>query len=223
VVQDPGRAGSDRTPWKLAADGRTVFRLVPPIVIWWAWVAFAVLIIALVAIPGHDYFSIELTAGLAAVTAIAYATTLRPRVLADDDGVHVLNPLRNYRIGWRGLSAIYLGDMVELSCARPAPRKDKTVYCWALYSGRRARLRARMRAGRGPSLLFGFGREPAAGEPEPSRPDTVVLMAAELGRLSEAAGERGAPAAVLQSTWAWWPLAFVVIPAAALLGLALAR
>jgi hypothetical protein len=222
-VHDPGRAASDRKPWKLAADGRTVFRLVAPIVIWWAWVAFAVVAVALVAIPGHDYFSGELTAGLAAVTAVVYATALRPGVFADDDGVHVRNPFRDYRIGWGALSAVYLGDMVELSCARPVPRKDKTIYCWALYSSRRARLRTRLRTGRSPSPVLGFGRDASAAHQEPSRPDTVELMAAELGRRSLAAGERGAPAALLRSTWAWWPLAVVVVPAATLLGLVLAR
>jgi hypothetical protein len=223
VVQDPGQAASDRKPWKLATDGRAVFRLVWPIVIWWAWVAFAVVMIALVAIPGHDYFSAELIAGLAAVTAIVYATALRPTVSADDDGVRVQNPLREHRIGWGGLSDVYLGDMVEFSCARPAPRQDKTIYCWALYSSRRARLRARMRTARGPSMVFGFARDAATHERQPSLPDTVEVMAAELGRRSVAARERGAPAAVLESTWAWWPFAFIAVPAAVLLSLVLAR
>jgi hypothetical protein len=223
VVQDPGQAASDRKPWKLATDGRAVFRLVSPIVIWWAWVAVAVVMVALVAIPAHDYFSAELIAGLVAVTAIVYATALRPTVSAADDDVRVLNPLRDHRIGWGGLSDVYLGDMVELSCARPAPRQDKTIYCWALYSSRRARMRARMRSARGQGPVFGFARDTAAGERQPSLPDTVEVMAAELGRRSAAAKDRGAPAAVLESTWAWWPLAFIAVPAAVLLGLVLAR
>jgi hypothetical protein len=148
---------------------------------------------------------------------------MRPTVTADDDGVQVQNPLRDYRIGWGGLSDVYLGDMVEFSCARPAPRQDKTVYCWALYSSRRARLRSRMRTTSGPSMIFGFARGATSGEREPSRPDTVELMAAELRRRSVAAREGGAPAAVLQSAWAWWPAAAVLLPAAALLGLLLAR
>jgi hypothetical protein len=222
-VQDTGWSASDKTPWKLADDGRTVFRLVSPIVIWWAWVAFAIVLLALVAIPAHNYFSAEFAAGLAAVSAVVYATTLRPSVLADDDGVRVQNPLRDHHVGWGGLSDVYLGDMVEFSCARSAPRQDKTIYCWALYSSRRARLRARMRTSSRPSLAFGFAREAAAGDREPSRPDTVELMAAELRRRSVAARDGGAPAAVLQSSWAWWPVAALLLPAAALLSLVLAR
>jgi hypothetical protein len=144
-------------------------------------------------------------------------------VFADDDGVRVQNPLRDHRVGWGGLSDVYLGDMVEFSCARPAPRQAKTVYCWALYSSRRARLRARTRTSSGPSLVFGFARDATSGAKEPSRPDTVELMAAELRRRSVAAREDGVPAAVLQSTWAWWPVAALLLPAAALLGLVLAR
>lgn len=219
----PGQAASDKQPWKLAEDGRTVFRLVSPIVIWWAWVAFAIVILALVAIPGHDYFSAELAAGLAAVTGIVHATALRPAVSADDDGASIQNPLRDHRIGWGGLNDVYLGDMVEFACARPGSRPDKTIYCWALYSSRRARVRARMRTARTPSLAFGFAREATAGGQQPVRPDTVGLMAAELRRRSVDARERGAPAAVLQSTWAWQPLAYVLLPTAVLLGLLLAR
>lgn len=222
-MQDPGQAASDKKPWKLADDGRTVFRLVSPIVIWWAWVAFAIVILALVAIPAHNYFSAELAAGLAAVTAVVYATAMRPSVFADDDGVRVQNPLRDHRVDWGGLSDVYLGDMVEFSCARPAPRQDKTIYCWALYSSRRARLRSRMRTSSGPSLIFGFARDATAPAKEPSRPDTVELMAAEVRQRSVAARERGAPAAVLQSTWAWRPVAALLLPAAALLSLLLAR
>jgi len=222
-VQDTGWSASDKTPWKLANDGRTVFRLVSPIVIWWAWVVFAIVILALVAIPAHNYFSAELAAGLAAVTALVYATAMRPSVFADDDGVSVQNPLRDHRVGWGGLGDVYIGDMVEFSCARPAPRQDKTIYCWALYSSRRGRHRSRMRAARTPSLGLGYASAASAVERKPSRPDTVEVMAAELRRRSVAARERDVPKAVLESTWAWAPVVFIGLPAAVLLLLVLAR
>jgi Bacterial PH domain len=226
-VQDPGQAASDRKWWRRSADSQTDFRLAAPVVIFWAWVVLAIVIAAQVAIPDHDYGSLEVTAGLAALTGIAYAAGLRPRVTADDDGVRVHNPFRDHRIGWGGLNAVFLGDSVEFSCARPASRTDKTIYCWALYSGRRSRLRARRRAERDRTRGFGAGaslsgRAPAEAQ-ELTRQDTVQLMAAQISRRSAEARERGAPAAVLESTWAWWPLASVVAPAAVLLGLVLAR
>lgn len=134
LVQDPGQTASDTKPWKLADGGRTVFRLVSPIVIWWVWVIFAIVTLALVAIPGHNYFSAELAAGLGAVTAIVYATALRPSVFADDDGVHVQNPLRDHSVGWGGLSDVYLGDMVEFSCSRPgAPAGQDRLLLGAVF------------------------------------------------------------------------------------------
>ncbi len=223
-----GPAAPSRPPWKPAAGGRTVFRRGTPFVIWWAWVAFAIFNLAQIAIPDHDYFSLEVTAGLLTVTGLMYACTLRPRVLTDDDGVRVHNPYRDHRIGWGALSGVFLGDSVELNCARPAPKKDKTVYCWALYSGRRSRLKAQVRTENRGRLFGGFGgfggssRAPAAAQ-ELARQDIVQLMAAEIGRRSTEAKQRGVPEAVLESGWAWLSLAYLLLPAALLLGLVLGR
>jgi hypothetical protein len=231
-VQDPGQAASDRKWWKpfRAGDGETVYRGIGSVVFWWAWLVFALVIALQAVISSHDYLSLELTAGLAAVTAVVYATALRPRVIADDGGVRVLNPFRDHRIGWGGLNGVNLGDSLELSCARPAPREEKTVYCWALFSGRRSRARAQLREQRSRTGGYGTGiggafgvssRAPAEVQAR-AREDAVQVVAADIGRRSEDARQRGVPAAVLESTWAWWPIVFVVAPAALLLGMILA-
>jgi hypothetical protein len=220
-----GGKAAGSTPWKSAADGRTIFRRGTPFVIWWVWVAFAIYNIAQIAIPDHDYFSLELTAGLLAVTAVMYACTVRPRVLADEDGVLVLNPYRDHRVRWGALTGVYLGDSVELGCARPTPQKEKTIYCWALYSGRRSRMKNQMRADRERSRTFGSRsiRPAQAAAEDLARKDIVQLMASEIGRRSTAARQAGAPDAVLESSWAWWPLVYFLVPAALLLGLVLGR
>ncbi len=225
AVAPPGAKAASGTPWKTAADGRTVFRRGTPFVIWWAWVAFAVFNAVQIVIPDHDYFSLELTAGLLAVTGVMYACTVRPRVQADDDGLHVSNPFREHRIRWGALTGVYLGDSVELSCARSAPKKEKTIYCWALYSGRRSRLKAQLRSERDRRRMYGVGtaRRAQAEAQDLARRDIVQLMAAEIGRRSTAAKQRGVPGAVLESTWAWWPLVYLLVPAVALLALVLAR
>ena len=210
-----------RPAWKATADGRTIFRRGTPFVIWWVWVAFAIFNIAQIAIPDHDYFSLELTAGLLVVTGLMYACTLRPRVIADEDGVLVHNPFRDHRVRWGALNGVYLGDSVEFGCARPAPKKEKTIYCWALYSGRRSRMKAQLRAERS-QARYGSRRAPAEAQ-DLARQDIVQLMAAEIGRQSTDAKQRGVPDAVLESTWAWWPLVYVLGPAALLLGLLLGR
>jgi hypothetical protein len=211
-----------QTPWKSATDGRTVFRRGTPFIVWWIWVIVAAYGIVQVVVSDHDYFSLELTAGLVAVTGLVYACTLRPQVIADDDAIYIYNPYRDHRVGWGGLNGVYLGDSVELRCARRPARKDKTIYCWALYSGRRARLRSQVRAERHARMGSITRRTPTPAEHLATQ-DAVQLMAAELGRRSTDAQQRGAPAAVLESVWAWLPLGCLLVPAAALLALVLAK
>ena len=58
-----------------------VFRLAPPVVFWWVWVAFAVANFADFAIEGASArFLAVVTAILVAVTGLAYVLALRPRV-----------------------------------------------------------------------------------------------------------------------------------------------
>jgi hypothetical protein len=220
-----GTGVAHRPPWKAGADGRTVFRRGTPFVVWWAWVAFAIFNLAEIAIPDHDYFSLEFTAALLAVTSVMYACTLRPRVLSDDDGVVVRNPYRSHRIRWGALTGVYLGDSVELCCARSTPGKEKTIYCWALYSGRRSRLRGQMRTqrNRGRGGAAGAAERAHAEAQELARQDIVQLMAAEIGRRSTVAKERGVPDAVLESGWAWLPLVYALLAIALLVGLVLGR
>jgi hypothetical protein len=209
-----------RLPWKVAASGKTVFRLGTPLVLWWLWVAFAIFNLVDIVIPDHNYFSIELTAGLLAVTAVVYASAMRPRVVADDEAIYVYNPYRDHVVRWGAVNGVHLGDSLEITCARPSPRKDKIIYCWALYSGRSSRVRAEMRARRQQARLT---RRTAAEIGDLRQPDAVQVMAAELGRRSADAKQRGTPVAVLESRWARLPLTYVLVPAAVLLALILAR
>lgn len=210
-------------PWKTTPDGKTIFRRLGPLVIWWAWVAFVLFNVADVIVPHHDYFSLELAAGLLAVTGVAYACALRPVVTATDDTIMVRNPIFDHHVSWGTVSGVYLGDSVELSCTRPGSAKDKTIYCWALYSGRRSRMRAQFQ--RSAFRLDQFGsraaRTPVANDPP--RIDQVKLMAQELGRLATAARKRGDQVQPLRSQWAWQPIAGIVVPGLALLALLLAR
>jgi Bacterial PH domain len=214
-----GPLPGNRKPWKETTEGRTLFRRLGPIVLWWIWVIFVLFNLIDVLIPDHNYFSLELAAGLLAVTGIAYATALRPRVFATPEGLEVLNPVQDHLIRWGALNGVYLGDAVELTCARPAPRQEKTIYCWALYSGRRSRMKSQQIGVRSWSRMS--SRSAAAREPDV--PDATQLIAAELGRRSSESREAGAAPATLESRWAWQPIAFICVPAAVLLALLLAR
>lgn len=206
-------------PWKETADGRTVFRRIGPIVLWWVWVAFVLFNLVQLVISGRNYFSIELAVGLLTATGVAYATTLRPRVIATAEGLEVQNPVRDHIIRWGALNGVYLGDAVELTCVRPGPGKEKTIYCWALYSGRRSRMKSQQFGVRSWSRMSGR----TGGTSEPQERDNAQLIAAELGRRSTKAREASTVAATLESRWAWLPIAAICVPAAALLALLLAR
>jgi len=206
-----------RRPWKVTG-GQAVFRRLTPVALWWIWVAFVIFNVIQIVIPDHDYFSLEMAAGLAAVTGLAYATGFRPRVIATEDRIEVKNPVREHVIRWGALTGVFLGDSVEFACARAEPLGEKTVYCWALYSGRRSRMKSQQLGVR--SWMRNTGRAPSA---DAQAEDATQLMAAELGRRSTQAREAGAPAATLESRWAWLPVAYMVVPLALLIVLLAAR
>jgi Bacterial PH domain len=152
IVSAPNEQAKTAVPLsagRLLPDGRRVYRLTGPQVVWWAWVALAAFSLGDLVIQGHDYLSLKFALGLLAVTGLVYACTLWPRVIADDDGLTVQNPFRRFTIPWVAVRGIFLADSVEIQCARGQTRsaqqkKDKTVYTWALSSARRGRARARL-------------------------------------------------------------------------------
>ncbi len=198
--------------WKAKADGNAVFRHPAPLVLWWAWVLFAVGNLIDLAVSDHDFYVARVGGLLLLVTGIMYACTLHSRVEADEDGVTVFNPLREHRASFGAVEGIYLGDSVEFICTRPAPKKAKTIYSWALYSRRRSRARAQMQRSFFTTRRAVNPRAPAEAA-DLMRQKTAELMAAELGRRAVAARDRGAPAGVLRSRWAWQSLAAIAIPA----------
>lgn len=120
--------------------------MTPPQVIWWGWVALVVFSAGDLLIQGHRLVPLGYLFGGLAVSGLIFACTAWPRVVADEAGIKVFNPFRIFTIPWGAVRGIYLADSVEVQCARPSPKKDKTVYSWALSSPRRARARAQLRA-----------------------------------------------------------------------------
>jgi hypothetical protein len=238
VGPGPG-ANRLKSAWKDTADGKTVFRLVPPLVLWWAWAVFAVVNLVDLAVQSPDWFSVKITVGILLVTGVLFACALRPKVISDADGLTIRNPFRDYQVPWGGVAGVFLGDSVEIRCEQPAPKQEKTVYTWALYSPRRSRAKADLRAGFGARTerdrhdlrarkrfqvpdASQFGRMPAKGKEMASQHPSHV-MAAELARRCEQARKGGIPPGVLARRWAWAPIAAVIVPAAALVAIILAK
>ena len=97
---------------------REVFRLAPPLIVWWVWVAFAVANVADFAIQGAPArFAIVVSAILVTITGLAYALALRPRVVAEPSGLTIVNPFRDHHVPWAAIQAVDTGDWVRVHYA----------------------------------------------------------------------------------------------------------
>lgn len=163
-----------------------------PQVIWWAWVGIIILSLLDLVIQGHghNFLTLKIVFGSAAITGAIYALTLWPAVIASNTGIKVRNPIRTFDIPWGAVHGVYLADSVEVQCARPAPKKDKTVYSWALSSPRRTRARAQLRAWQWDQ---GKRAQPSGYRKMPEQAQSLVrmttaeIMARELAAMSEEA------------------------------------
>jgi hypothetical protein len=178
---------------RLLPDGRRVYRLTTPVVIWWVWVGLAVLTLGDLIIQGHDYLSVKFALGMLTVTGLVYACTLWSKVIADDDGITVRNPFRIFTIPWAAVVGIFLADSVEIQCSRGPQKKDKTVYTWALSSTRRTRARAKLHGWQWEqgkrSRPSSYGQLPAHAK-ELVKMSPTEVMAREMAQLNENARAR---------------------------------
>ena len=210
----PGPGTEPATPAGSEKSEKKVYRLPGPQVLWWVWVVFLAANLLDLAIQGHDYESLQITVGLLAITGLVYACTLRPRVITDADGLTMVNPLREYRIPWPRLSEIYMGESVQFKCSAGDGTSGKTLHSWALYSPRKARMKADIRGRRwergAASRPGGYGRMPEEGR-EASRRTATEFMAREIDAKAREAVDNGATGGRVEGRWAWWTLAGVVL------------
>ena len=134
------------------------YRLAGPVIFWWVWVAFVALNVIDDAVQGISdaRFGAIVSAILLLVTGLAYTLGLRPKVIAGDDGITVVNPFRTHVIPWRLITLVDTGEWVRVHYRRipvadaargfaAAPEAVATsadgekVDCWALYVSSRAR------------------------------------------------------------------------------------
>jgi hypothetical protein len=229
---------------------RRGFRSPFAVLIWWIWAAFAAANLIDLAVQGRDRFSLLAAIGLLLVTGLMFAGAWRPRIITDDEGLTIRNPLRNHRIGWAAVSLVEATELVRVRCEWPAdgdggqpagtggpgapaasepagsPGKanaatgKRVIYAWAVHSARRkARIRELRKEVRG-SRAAGY---------TPTQPASSVAIdadqvAAELSEMAQRAHGPASGAAVAVppvSTWHWPSIAAIVVPALALLIVAL--
>ncbi len=206
-----------------------VFRLPGAVVAWWAWVIFAAANLIDLAIQGRSHTAAEIAVALAGITGVVYACALRPRVVADPDGITVVNPLRDHRVPWGSVTGVDLAESVQVHYAPPtssSPFTDgpqvKVIHSWALYARRPNRLRSELIQQRRGSRRLARSAPASYGQPPGAETITkhsaAQLMATQLDQLARDARERGAAAGPRVASWAWGAIAAIVVPA---IGLAL--
>ncbi|HEX8005479.1 MAG TPA: PH domain-containing protein [Trebonia sp.] len=221
-------AGQDQTAAgdKASTEGRKqAFRSPFAVAIWWLWVLFALGNLIDLAVQGRDHLSLVAAFVLLLVTGIVYTAAQRPRIVADDDGLTVANPLRDHRIGWAAVSAIDAGDLVRVRCEWPDGKR--TIYAWAVHSSRRrqlaSQLRAESRKSRPRRMMGGFGGfaaqaeydSAAAARRAPGEADQVVTALSARAEQARSATPPPQPVPPV-SSWRWQPIAAIVVPALAL-------
>jgi Bacterial PH domain len=202
---------------------RETYRLAPPVVLWWVWLAFVAANVADWAVQGTSA-GLALTVGaiMLAVTGAVYALALRPKVVADEEGIAVLNPFRDHRVPWTAIRDVDTAEWVLVRAAGAAG--DKTICCWALYVSARSRRAANAppRRSLAMSRLRGVATEPGTGiSPRlpqqaqylASLPPARAIAARLDSRAEKARARDGSAGAVMTVSWAWFPIAAVAVPA----------
>jgi hypothetical protein len=223
--QEQTTAGSQaaRDSASRGSDGASplTFRSPFAVVIWWAWLLFALGNLIDLAVQGRDHFSVVAAFILVLVTGVVYTTAQRPRILAADDGLTIVNPFRQHRIGWAAVTAVEATDLVRVRCEWPDG--SRVIYSWAVGSSRRRQATQQMRANRSrlrPPRVSGSGRPFAA--PAGSAESAVLADVGPVVSALRAYAERARAVTPRQqanapvSTWCWTAVAAIVIPALAL-------
>jgi hypothetical protein len=190
-----------------------IFRSPTAVVVWVVWLLFAVGNWVDLAVQGRDHTSVVAAAVLLLATGAAYATAQRPRIIADEAGVTVRNPLRDHRIGWAGVAEVDLVDLLRVHCAwggppgaAPADREHrKVISAWAIHYSRRRQFAAEARARRGArrstsTFPVGLGRSYGS-TTLASDPATASSTEAEAERIVKLLQEH-ATAARAEAVWA---------------------
>jgi hypothetical protein len=137
------------------------FRSPTALVVWGVWVLFAVGNWVDLAVQGRDHASVLAAAILLLATGAAYVTALRPRVIVDDAGVTIKNPVRDHRIAWAAVTDVDLMDLLRVHCTLPAQGQEerkRVISAWAVHYSRRRQYSADVKARRNAARAAGGGR-----------------------------------------------------------------
>jgi hypothetical protein len=200
-------------------QSREIYRMRTPVVVFWVWLAFAVINVIDLSIEWHHRTALVYGAILALGTGVAYACALRPRLIADNTGITILNPLRDCMVPWGSIRAVDLGEAVQVHYTLPSGN-DKVFPSWALFASSRSQLKADQRARRHAAQMTkispSYSQLPTEAKETMGRTETQ-LIARQLDERAEQAREAGAAAGPPTLTWAWPSVAALLVPCMALI------
>lgn len=226
----PGQAGPAGSPGPTVTGGVTrkpdLYRSPLALVVWWVWAAFALANLVDLAVQGRSHFALDVAAVLILITGVTYVAAFRPRVIADDAGIMIRNPIRDHQIPWDCVQSVDLGDSLQVHCARPDDsQRSKTLYAWAVHSPRRSRLKAEARARR--SDRVNARRSDSYSRLPPEARQAMTMTDAEhtartLEERANKARAAGATGGRLTATWSWAAIAALLVPVVLLIVVLLA-
>ncbi|TDQ45029.1 PH domain-containing protein [Actinorugispora endophytica] len=120
-----------------------VFKQPLPRVLGWVWIGVSVLLLADLALNGTDGRSLVAAAVVLFTVGVTYVVALRPRVVAAESGVRLVNPLREVFVPWHSFTWADVTDVLRVHAG------DRVFRSWPLRETKRAEVRANLRRANG--------------------------------------------------------------------------
>lgn len=123
-------------------DGKPLTATLPR-VLSWIWIGIAALLLLDLAFNGSDAASLAAAGVLLLTVGGAYVMWLRPRIVPGEEGVRVVNPLRETLVPWSEFTWADVTDVVRVHAG------GTVVRSWALRETKRSKVRENLRRANG--------------------------------------------------------------------------
>lgn len=183
----------------------TTFRQPVSHVLGWAWVVLSVFLLVDLVVRGSDVRAVVSGAVLLVTVGAAYVLAVRPKVVTTEEGVRLVNPLREVFVPWSAFTWADVTDVLRVHAG------DRVFRSWSMRESKRAEVRQNLRR------LNGFGQE--RDDPRQMRPAERVAWAlrseAERRRARSGSGDASSVPTVV---WSPDAVAALAVPVALCLG-----
>ena len=228
-----------------AMTAKRTFRSPFAVLIWWIWAVFAAANLVDLVVQGRDRFSLLAGIGLVLVTGLLYAGAWRPRIVTNDDGLTISNPLRDHKIGWAAVGLVEATELVRVRCEWPlegdersqagdepdgaaaatkragtskeagAATGNRVIYAWAVHSARRKERVRQLRREARGSRAGGYAPAQATSDVAMDA-DQVVAVLSEMAQRARGPASKPTVAVPPVSSWNWLAIAAIAVPAVAM-------